>query len=184
MSINKSKDNDSALGGMVQVYTGNGKGKTTAALGLALRALGQGLSVYMVQFLKGREYGEIKMAESLGPRFHIVQSGRDEFVYKGEATEEDLRLARDGLELARKVINSGEYDVVILDEANVAVDLEVLSAEDFLELIRERPEGVEIVLTGRNAPGEFIEIADLVSEVDEVKHYYREGVEMRRGFEY
>ena len=170
--------------GLVQVYTGDGKGKTTAALGLAMRAVGKGLSVFMVQFLKGRPYGEIESAKLLSPRFKVVQSGQDTFVKRGELSEEDLRLARRGLELAREATSSGEYDIVILDEVNVAVELGVLSVDDVLPLIEDRPEGVELVLTGQDAPEEFLKRADLVTEMKKIKHYYDEGVVMREGIEY
>jgi len=170
--------------GFVQVYTGDGKGKTTAALGLALRAVGKGLSVFMVQFLKGRPYGEIESAKLLSPRFKVVQSGQDTFVKRGEPSDEDLRLAHRGLELAREATSSGEYDIVILDEVNVAVELGVLSVEDVLPLIEDRPEGVELVLTGQDAPEEFLKRADLVTEMKKIKHYYDKGVAMRDGIEY
>jgi cob(I)alamin adenosyltransferase len=170
--------------GLVQIYTGDGKGKTTAALGLAMRAAGRGLSVFMIQFLKGRKYGELKSAERLSDRLTIVQSGLDSFVKKGEPGEEDLRLARRGLELAGEAIKSGDYDIVILDEVNVAVELGVLKTEDVLPLIEGRPGNVELVLTGRYAPPEFCERADLITEMKNVKHCYDAGVEMREGIEY
>jgi cob(I)alamin adenosyltransferase len=170
--------------GLVQVYTGDGKGKTTSALGLAMRATGRGLSVYMVQFLKGREYGELESAKRLSDRFKIVQSGLDDFVKKGEPTEEDIRLARRGLDLAKDAIMSGEYDIVILDEVNVAVELGVLKAEDVLPLIDERPGSVELVLTGRYAPPEFCERADIITEMKNIRHCYEAGFEMREGIEY
>ena len=170
--------------GLVQVYTGDGKGKTTAALGLAMRAVGKGLSVFMVQFLKGRPYGEIESAKLLSPRFKVVQSGQDTFVKRGEPSEKDLRLARRGLELAREATSSGEYDIVILDEVNVAVELGVLSVEDVLPLIEQKPEGVELVITGRGAPEEFLKRADLVTEMKKIKHYHDKGVAMRDGIEY
>jgi len=170
--------------GLVQVYTGDGKGKTTAALGLALRAAGRGLKVFMVQFLKGRFYGELESAKRLADRITIVQSGLDSFVKKGEPTDEDIRLARRGLSLAEKAIRSGEYDIVILDEVNVAIELGVLSVDDVLPLVKDKPTGIELVLTGRYAPSEFLEIADLVTEMKCVKHYYDSGVKMREGIEY
>ena len=170
--------------GLVQIYTGDGKGKTTAALGLAMRAAGRGLSVFMVQFLKGRRYGELESAKRLSDRFKIVQSGLDAFVKKGEPSEEDLRLAREGLGLAQDAIQSGGYDIVILDEINVAVELGVLKMEDVLQLIDERPDSVELVLTGRYAPPEFCERADLITEMKNIRHCYDAGVEMREGIEY
>lgn len=170
--------------GLVQVYTGNGKGKTTAALGLALRAVGHGFRVKVIQFLKGRLYGELAACEKFPGELEIFQSGLDSFVKRGEPTAEDLRLAGEGLEAAREAIMSGRYDLVVLDEINVAVDLGVLDVESVLPLIDGRPPGVELVLTGRNAPEEFLGRADLVTEMREVRHYYADGVEMRRGIEY
>ena len=170
--------------GLVQVYTGDGKGKTTAAFGLALRAAGKGFSVFIVQFLKGRHYGELESVKRLSDRIKVVQSGLDTFVKKGEPSDEDLRLARRGLELARDAIASGEYDIVILDEVNVAVELGVLKVAEVLPLIDERPSGVELVLTGRYAPAEFCERADLITEMKKVKHCYDAGVGMREGIEF
>lgn len=170
--------------GLLQIYTGDGKGKTTAALGLALRAAGRGMKVFMVQFLKGRVYGELESAKRLSDRIVIVQSGLDSFVKKGEATDEDIRLARRGLNLAEKAISSGEYDIVILDEINVAVELGVISVDDVIPLIENKPKHVELVLTGRYAPDEFLERADLITEMRSIKHYYDSGVEMREGIEY
>lgn len=170
--------------GLVQVYTGDGKGKTTAALGLAMRAIGKGFKVFMVQFLKGRHYGELETAKRISDSFEVVQSGLDSFVKKGEPTEDDLRLARRGLELAREAIMCGDYDIVILDEVNVAVELGVLSVADVLPLIDGRPEGVELVLTGRYAPDEFCSRADLITEMKNVRHCFDNGVPMREGIEF
>jgi cob(I)alamin adenosyltransferase len=170
--------------GLVQVYTGDGKGKTTAAIGLAMRAIGKGLKVFMVQFLKGRAYGEVATSRMLPDSFTLVQSGLDTFVKKGEPTEEDLRLAHEGLELARKAIMSGDWDIVILDEVSVAVELGVLKVAEVLPLIDERPTTVELVLTGRYAPAEFCERADLITEMKKIKHCYDAGVGMREGIEF
>jgi len=170
--------------GLVQIYTGDGKGKTTAALGLAVRAAGRGMSIFMVQFLKGRHYGELETARRLSDRLKIVQSGLDAFVKKGEPTGEDLRLAGRGLELARQAVMSGKYDIVILDEVNVAVELGVLKAEEVLPLIDDRPPGVELVLTGRYAPQEFCSRADIITEMRNVRHCFDSGVQMREGIEY
>lgn len=170
--------------GLVQVYTGDGKGKTTAGIGLAIRAIGKGLKVLMVQFLKGREYGELQTAKRLSDSFQIIQSGLDTFVKKGEPTSEDLRLAHEGLEIARKAIMGGEYDIVILDEVNVAIELGVLTVDEVLPLIDERPGGVELVLTGRYAPEEFCERADVMTEMKCVRHCYDRGVPMREGIEF
>lgn len=168
---------------MIQVYTGDGKGKTTAALGLSLRALGHGEKVFIVQFMKGRTYGELACCENI-PRITIVMSGRDGFIKKGAPEEIDLRMAQEGLELAREVIAAGEHRLVILDEMNVALDYNLLDLDEVLVMLKTRPSHVEIVCTGRNAPPELIETADLVSEIREVKHYYHAGVKMRKGMEY
>lgn len=169
---------------MIQVYTGDGKGKTTAALGQALRAIGHGMNVFMIQFLKGRTYGELMACERCLPDLTIVMSGRDEFVKKGEPEEVDLRLAREGLELARRVVAEGKHQMLILDEINVAVDYGLLDLPEVLDFLRSCPREMEVVCTGRYAPQELIELADLVSEVREVKHHYQQGVGMRKGIEY
>lgn len=170
--------------GLVQVYTGDGKGKTTAAIGLAMRAIGKGFKVYMVQFLKGRHYGEVETAKKLADSFTLIQSGLDTFVKKGEPSPEDLELAHKGLGQAREAIMSGEWDIVILDEVNVAIELGVLTVEEVLPLIDGRPEGVELVLTGRFAPEEFCSRADLITEMRNVRHCYDSGVPMREGIEF
>lgn len=170
--------------GLVQVYTGDGKGKTTASIGLAVRAVGKGMKVLMVQFLKGRPYGEIETSKLFSDKFRIVQAGLDSFVKRGEPSAEDLRLAQRGLGIAREAIMSGEYDIVILDEVNVAVHLGVLEVEEVLPLIDGRPEGVEIVLTGRYAPEEFCERADVLTEMKKVRHCFDRGVGMREGIEF
>ena len=169
--------------GYVQVYTGNGKGKTTASLGLAMRAVGAGLKVVMIQFMKGRRYSEIDSAEKL-PGLEIFQHGRDEFVNKDDPEEIDVQLAKEGWDHTIEMVRSGDYDMVILDEINVAVDFGLIKKEEVIELVESRPEGMEIILTGRYAPDEFIEIADLVTEMKEVKHFYRKGVQARKGIEY
>jgi cob(I)alamin adenosyltransferase len=170
--------------GTVQVYTGSGKGKTTAALGQALRACGHGLRVLMIQFMKGSEnYGEVMIFGKV-PGFKLVQSGLPTFVEKGNPSEEDLRLARRGMELARKAVEDGAWDILILDEINVAVDYGLAGVSEVLELIRKRPPEMEMILTGRYAPDEFLEVADLVTEMKEVKHHYADGQEMREGIEY
>ncbi len=169
---------------MIQVYTGNGKGKTTAALGQALRALGHGMKVFMIQFMKGRTYGELVTCEKCLPGFTIVMSGRDEFVKKGEPEEVDLRMAREGFELAKKVAAGGEHGMLILDEINVAMDYGLLPVGEVLDFLRSCPREMEVVCTGRYASPELIELADLVSEVREVKHHYQQGVQMRKGIEF
>jgi cob(I)alamin adenosyltransferase len=170
--------------GLIQVYTGNGKGKTTAALGQALRACGHGLRVLMIQFMKGsKDYGEVRIAGEV-PGFTLVQSGLPTFVKKFAPSEEDLRLAAEGLALAAKAVDEAGCDLLILDEINVAVDYGLVRVEEVLRLIARRPPGMEIILTGRYAPEEFLEIADLVTEMREVKHHYAAGKQMREGIEY
>jgi len=170
--------------GQLQVYTGDGKGKTTASLGLALRAVGRGLKVVVVQFIKGgEEYGEHYAARQLAPLLTIHQTGRDGWIFRDNLDPEDIRLAQDALSLARQVLTSGDYDLVILDEINGAAWFGVISAEDIIELIGLRPESVELVLTGRNADERVIEAADLVTEMREIKHYYQQGVDARVGIE-
>ena len=168
--------------GTVQLYTGDGKGKTTAALGCALRAIGHGARVYVVQFMKGDpNYGELKVKI---PRLKVVQSGLPTFVDKDNPSEEDRLLAQKGMELARKAISSGKYDMVILDEVNVAVDFGLVPVDELVRAVRMRPNGVEVILTGRYAHEKLIDLADMVSEVKEVKHHYRKGIQAREGIEY
>ncbi len=168
--------------GYVQVYTGNGKGKTTAALGLALRALGAGFRVFLGQFLKSGVYSEIKALEKFAPRIEIRQFGRGCFV-KGNPSEEDIRLAKEGFSLSRRKVLSSDFELVILDELNLAIHFGLLPLEEVLELVKEKPAGVELVITGRYAPEALIEVADLVTEMREIKHYYRRGVKARVGIE-
>ncbi len=169
---------------MIHAYTGNGKGKTTAALGLALRAAGHGLKVIMIQFMKGRiDYGELKSARNV-PGFTIEQYGRPDFVNPEKPAREDVRLAREGFERAREVIMAATHDVVILDELNVAVDYGLVSSGDVIALFKEKPEHVELVLTGRHLPEEFVPYADLITECREVKHYFSRGVQARKGIDY
>ena len=170
---------------MIQVYTGDGKGKTTAALGQAMRAMGHGMKVYMVQFMKGRTYGELKrMPGTTCPAWSSSMSGRDEFVKKGDPEEVDLRMAREGWEQAREAVESGDYQMVILDEINIALDYGLLPLEEVLGFLRGHSRELEIICTGRYAPAELLELADLVSEVREVKHPYQSGTAMREGIEY
>jgi cob(I)alamin adenosyltransferase len=170
--------------GTIQIYTGDGKGKTTAALGLALRACGHGMKVLMIQFMKGsKEYGEFIIADEI-PGFTLIQSGLPTFVEKGNPSEEDLRLAREGMELAAKVVDDASCDILILDEINVAVDYGLVDIREVLDLIKRRPPKMEIVLTGRYAPVEFTEIADLVTEMREIKHHYMSGFQAREGVEF
>ncbi len=170
--------------GMIQVYTGKGKGKTTAALGLAMRAFGHGLKVYIIQFMKGNiRYGEVETARQLSPNLVIKQMGRETFVDRNNPDKTDIELAQKAFQLAKEVIAAAEYDIIILDEINVAVDYGLISLEALLDLLDSKPAPVELILTGRDAKREVIEKADLVTEMVEVKHYYRDGIHSREGIE-
>ena len=170
--------------GLVQVYTGNGKGKTSAAFGLALRAIGNGLKVFVIQFIKGGfDYGELRAVKFL-PNLELRAFGRGKFISKMPPDKEDVKLAREGFELAKKVVGGGDFDVVVLDEINVAMHLKLIKVNEVLGLIRNKPKHVELVLTGRNAPSEILEAADLVTEMREVKHPFALGVQPRKGIEY
>ena len=170
--------------GLVLVHTGNGKGKTTAAFGQALRAVGQGLRVCVIQFMKGRKYGEFLAAERYLPNLTIHLSGLDSFVMRDKPAPVDIELARKGLDMAREAISSGNYDMVILDEINVAVDFKLIPLEEVINLIRNKPAALDLVLTGRYAAPEIMELADTVSEVREIKHHYNAGIKDRAGIEY
>src|SRR5271157_3516356 len=151
--------------GLVIVITGNGKGKTTAAFGQALRAIGQGYKVFVLQFMKGRKYGEFIAAEKYLPHLTIRMSGLDSFVMRDNPAAIDIDLAQKGLAAAQKAINSGKYDMVILDEINVALDFKLIALTEVIELIKNKPANLDLILTGRYAPPEIIELADTVSEV-------------------
>jgi len=168
--------------GYIQVYTGNGKGKTTAALGLALRAAGAGLKVFFAQFMKGIISSEVIALEKLVSNITIKEYGSDCFI-NSAPDEQDIRAAQRGLNEVREAMLSGRYEVIVLDEANVAVRYNLFSVEDLLGLIRIKPDDVELVITGRDADPRVIEAADLVTEMKEVKHYYRNGIQARTGIE-
>jgi cob(I)alamin adenosyltransferase len=171
--------------GLLQVYTGDGKGKTTCALGLGLRAIGQGFRVFMVQFMKGRDTGEALIAaQRLAPDFTLRHFGRQALVNLRAPAPEDLALIREAWDLARQVLQAGEHDLVILDEINLALAFNLIPLEEGLEALRRRPSWVEVVLTGRQAPPELIELADLVTEMRPLKHYFAAGVRARRGIEW
>ena len=173
--------------GLIIVHTGNGKGKTTAALGLGLRAWGQGLRVLVLQFIKGNwKYGELQVAEKLGANFSIRQMGEG-FVNRGSDGDDKsahMRAACDTLDAARREISSGNWDMVILDEINYAVKFGLVSQEEVLELLAGKPALLHLVLTGRDALPEVIERADLVTEMRELKHPYKQGIEAQRGIEF
>jgi len=168
--------------GYVHVYTGDGKGKTTAAIGLALRAAGAGFRVFIGQFIKSQRYSEIVALECFGEQITCHQYGRGCWLQQ-EPEPEDVHLARQGLEEARKALLSGNYQLVILDEANIAVWFKLFEVSELLGLIDIKPASVELVLTGRRADERLIERADLVTEMREVKHYYKKGVLARKGIE-
>lgn len=170
--------------GYIQVYTGNGKGKTTASLGLTVRAAGHGLRSVIIQFMKGWiDYGELRGVEKLSPFVELHQAGRDTFVNRKNPDPEDIRLAQEGWELAKTTILERKADIVVLDEINCAVDFGLLPVREVLDLLLKKPDGVEIVLTGRGAPEEIIAVADLVTEMKEIKHYYDKGLDARIGVE-
>lgn len=167
----------------MQIYTGDGKGKTTAAFGLALRATGQGLRVTIVQFMKAdATWGEVRAASRLG--VPVEQVGLDHWVREGMVTADDLGAAAAGFARAREIVQSGEYDVVILDELLTSVFFELVLVSDVVLLLRNKPKHVELVLTGRRAPAELVEAADLVTEMRPIKHYFDRGVGARKGIEY
>lgn len=170
--------------GLVQVYTGEGKGKTTAALGLILRATGWQLRSYLVQFMKHQPTGEIAALRLLAPYVTFEQFGRPGFVLPGKATPEDISLAHQGLQRAREVLVGGEYDLVVLDEVNTAVSLGLLTEQEVLDVIAARPRHVELVLTGRGASAGILGAADLVTRMLDEKHPLQHGVGARRGIEY
>lgn len=174
--------------GLIQVYTGNGKGKTTASMGLAFRACGHGFKVCMIQFMKdNKEYGEFKASKYL-PGFKIIQVGRNDFVNLENPEEIDINLAAQGWKLAKSTILSGEYDIIILDEINVAMACKLLDVNEIVKFLTEDCKTLvkvpEIILTGRYAPLEIIEIAHLVTEMKEVRHNYADGMEARQGIEF
>lgn len=168
--------------GYVQVYTGNGKGKTTAALGLALRAAGAGLKIYIAQFVKGMKYSELDALAKLSDSITVKQYGRRCFIYR-KPEEEDIRAAQEGLKEVKEIMCSRKYQVIILDEANIATYFDLFSVEKLLDFIHAKPEEVELVITGRMADPRVIKEADLVTEMREIKHYYQKGIQGRDGIE-
>ena len=170
--------------GYIQVYTGDGKGKTTAALGVALRATGCGLKTYIGQFLKGRKYSELDAVKMVSNYVAIEQFGKTDFTYAvSPPNNEDVEMAKSGLLKARAAMLSGKYDIIILDEINTAHFFHLITIDEMLKLIAVKPDGVELVFTGRYAPQELIDAADLVTEMVEVKHYYKKGTISRKGIE-
>ncbi|MBS0012795.1 MAG: cob(I)yrinic acid a,c-diamide adenosyltransferase [Desulfobacterales bacterium] len=168
--------------GYIQVYTGNGKGKTTAALGLALRAAGAGLRVYIAQFMKKGRYSEIRALALLSDHISVEQFGTGRFIRRKPAPE-DLEAARNGLAAARQAMLSGDYDMVVLEEANVAYESGVVSEPDLMDFIAAKPDGVELVFTGRGGAPAVLDRADLITEMKPVRHYFEQGVDARIGIE-
>lgn len=172
--------------GFIQIYTGNGKGKTTAVLGLTLRAAGAGLSVYFAQFIKGRDCGEIAGLAALGGKVRLERFGSGRWIDRSNpaAYAEELLLGQQGIAAVRDAVNSLQYDIVVMDEILGAVKTGVVPLSEVVDLLRHKPERVELVLTGRNVPTELVELADLVSEITPVKHYYTRGIAARKGIEF
>ena len=175
--------------GYIQVYTGDGKGKTTASLGLAMRALGRCWKVLIIMFMKGGDdYGELNSFRNLSPEIAknltIIQAGADRIVYQNNKTDSDISVVKEGWELAKRVIKNDEYNLVILDEANIAIDMGFIDLDEMIDVLKNKPEEMEIVLTGRNAKQEIVNIAHLVSEIKPVKHYWDTGIAARKGIEY
>lgn len=168
--------------GYVHVYTGDGKGKTTAAIGLAIRAAGAGLRVLFVQFIKGRLNSEIAALKMLGANIAVRQYGRGRFI-KGSPSQEDIDAAGRGLAETKRAICRGDYDVVVLDEANIAIQFDLFGVDKLVELIACKPPNVELVVTGRYAHPFLLDCADVVTEMKEVKHYYQKGITARLGIE-
>lgn len=168
--------------GYVQIYTGNGKGKTTASLGLSLRAAGAGLKVFIGQFLKQGDYSEIKALERFSGQIRIEQYGLGQFI-KGRPSGEEIQAAQKGLEKIRDAMLSGEYDLVVVEEGNVAAACGLFDVQLLLDLIADKPDNLELVITGRGAAPEVMEQADLVTEMKDIKHYYDKGVAARVGIE-
>ncbi len=175
---------DKKFKGYIQVYTGNGKGKTTAALGLAVRAAGHGFKTYFCQFLKGQDYGELSAIQKLSSLITIEQFGRKGFIHVTENPDkEDIERAQKGLRKCTKMMKSRKYRIIVMDEVNVAVHFNLFSEKEIHNFLDEKPEEIEVILTGRYAPESFIERADLVTEMKEIKHYYKKGIQARQGIE-
>lgn len=174
-----------AFKGYIHVYTGNGKGKTTAALGLALRAAGRKKRVYIAQFMKKTFYGELAaIRDHLSEFITIEQFGLPDFHHMGKViSPEERNAAMDGIEAVKKAIQGKQYNIIILDEANILAYFKIIDIKYLLEIIDNKPRDIELILTGRNAPPEFVERADLVTEMKEIKHYYKNGIQARFGIE-
>lgn len=182
--MSKSRSERRLKEGFVHVYTGDGKGKTTTAFGLAMRAIGHGYSVNIIQYLKGEyDYGEVKASKNL-PNLQVKRFGTLDFVNPEEKSEKDIEQARKAFDYSRKIVTSGKWDVVILDEINVALDFGLFQIEEVLDLIEKKPKNVELILTGRYAPHQIIKAADIVTYMRQVKHVFNQGVAPREGVDY
>ena len=168
--------------GLIQIYTGRGKGKTTAALGLAMRAAGHGFKIAIVHFMKIWNYGEVKSLEKLG--IDLFRYGTTELIDPKNPSPIDFEQANKAIEKAEELVEKGNYDILILDEINVAVDFNLIPLKRVVDLLDKKPDNLELVITGRNCPEELIERADLVSIIDEIKHPYNKGLEARKGIEF
>lgn len=175
--------------GYIQVYTGNGKGKTTASLGLTFRALGRGWNILLILFTKGGDdYGELfaarQLSAQIAKQLTIVQAGLNRIVFSHNLNEGDATEMKNGWEIAKRAVHSGQYQMIVMDEANIAIDLGLIPLEEMKDLLKHKPPELEIVLTGRHAHPDIIELAHLVSEIHPVKHYWDIGVKARKGIEY
>ena len=187
-SWNDSKHGDNFMQnktGLIQIYTGNGKGKTTAAFGQALRLIGHGGKVCVIQFMKGRKYGECLAAEKhLAGKLDIHLSGLDSFVMRDNPALVDIELAQGGLKLAQEVITLKNYDMLILDEINIAIDFNLVELSDVVNIVNNKPTDMDMILTGRYAPPELLVLADTVTEIQEVRHHYQTGIKEKAGMEF
>jgi len=168
--------------GYIHLYTGNGKGKTTAAIGLAIRAVGAGKKVYIAQFVKGKHYAEIDALKRF-PEINLIQYGLDCFI-ENEPTQKDIEAAQKGLRDVKSIILDNKYDLVIADELCIALHYNLFPLNEVINMLQQKPKALEIIITGRYAPDELYKIADLVTEMKEIKHYYSNGVQARKGIEY
>jgi cob(I)alamin adenosyltransferase len=173
--------------GLVIVYTGNGKGKTTAALGMALRAVGYNHKICLIQFIKGSwPYGEMESAKRLEPELELIIAGKGfvGIIDDKSPREEHVKVAKEAIQISKEKINSGNYNIVILDEVNYAINLNLIDVNDVLELIKSKPENLNLVLTGNHAKNEIIESADLVTEMKEIKHPFKSGIKAKKGIDF
>jgi len=173
--------------GLVIVYTGNGKGKTTAALGMVLRAVGYNLKICMIQFIKGSwHYGEMDSSKRLGPEFELITAGKGfvGIIDDKSPREEHEKMAQEALRISKEKIQSGKYDIIILDEVNYAINLDLIDVNDVLDLINSKPPNLNLVLTGNYVKPKIVEVSDLVTEMNEIKHPFKSGIKAKRGIDF